>query len=89
MAVCYEAWAGSSSDDDPAIERFLRYFEYVHAGPAAASLAGRWRADARRRGFTLSTTDALIAATAFDLDAAVLTRDVRDFGLTPVRIETY
>ncbi len=33
--------------------------------------------------------DALIAAMAFDLDAVVLTRNVRDFELTPVRVETY
>jgi predicted nucleic acid-binding protein len=33
--------------------------------------------------------DALIAAAAQSLDAAILTRNVSDFALTPVRIETY
>jgi predicted nucleic acid-binding protein len=67
----------------------LRYLEYVHPGPATARLAGTWRADARRRGRTLSLPDALIAATAHELAAAVLTRNVRDYALTPVRLEPY
>jgi len=37
----------------------------------------------------LSTPDALIAATADALGAAVLTRNVKDFALTPVRVESY
>lgn len=84
-----EIWSGPPPGGDPAIERFLRFVEYVHAGPFTARLAGEWRSAARRRGSTLETTDALIAATAYHLDAAVLTRNVRDFELTPVRVETY
>lgn len=84
-----EIWSGPPPGGDPAIERFLRFVEYVHAGPSAARLAGEWRSSARRRGSTLATTDALIAATAYVLDAAVLTRNLRDFDLTPVRVETY
>ena len=34
-------------------------------------------------------TDALIAATAFHVDATVLTRNIRDFELTPARVEVY
>jgi predicted nucleic acid-binding protein len=67
----------------------LRYVEYVHPVPATARLAGEWRAEARERGRTLDIPDALIAATAFDCDAAVLTRNVSDFALTPVRVVTY
>ena len=84
-----EVWAGRRSEGDPAIEALLRHLEYVHPGPPAARLAGEWRAQARESGQALDTPDALIAATAFDLGAAVLTRNVRDFELTPVRIETY
>jgi predicted nucleic acid-binding protein len=36
----------------------------------------------------LSLADALIAAATED-DAVVLTRNVRDFALTPVRVEAY
>ena len=84
-----EVWAGAPKGGDPALEGFLRFIEYVHPGPSTARLAGEWRADARRSGRTLDVTDALIAATAFDVEAAVLTRNVKDFALTPVRVETY
>jgi predicted nucleic acid-binding protein len=40
-------------------------------------------------GRSLSLADSLIAAAADVGDAAVLTRNVRDFAMTPVRIETY
>lgn len=87
--VVSEAWVGAREPDDPSLDRFLRYLEYVHPGPETARLAGEFRADARRRGFTLGLADALIAASAFHLHATVLTRNVRDFELTPVRLETY
>jgi predicted nucleic acid-binding protein len=84
-----ELWSGRRPGSEPEIERFLRYIEYVHPGPETARLAGLWRAEARERGRTIGTPDALIAATAVDLDATVLTRNVRDFELMPVRVETY
>jgi predicted nucleic acid-binding protein len=40
-------------------------------------------------GRALSVADALIAATSFDSGATVLTRNARDFALTPVAVETY
>lgn len=84
-----EAWSGWREADVAGIKAFLRYFEFVQPSPETSRLAGIWRAQARAAGSTLGTMDALIAASAFHLDAAVLTRNVRDFALTPVRIETY
>jgi predicted nucleic acid-binding protein len=54
-----------------------------------ALLAGRWRDQARSRGLTLSVPDAFVAAAVHSLGAAVITRNVRDFALTPVSIEEY
>jgi Predicted nucleic acid-binding protein, contains PIN domain len=87
--VVAESWSGAHLDDDPDLEAFLEFIEFVQPGPDAARAAGRWRADARRRGWTLSMTDALIAAAAQSLDAVLLTRNLRDFALTPVRVQTY
>jgi predicted nucleic acid-binding protein len=81
-------WSGRQTDH-PEIDRLLRYLEFVQPGPETSKLAGVWRAEARARGRSLDLPDALIAASAYHLDAAVLTRNVRDFELTPVRIETY
>ena len=87
--VVTEVWSGTASDDVPSIDAFFRYLEFVQPGPPTAKLAGRFRANASRRGTTLGLGDAMIAAAAADLEAAVLTRNVRDFALTPVRVETY
>ena len=67
----------------------LEPLEVVSAGRDTALMAGHWRMRARARGHHLGLSDALIAATAYSIDAAVITRNVRDFALTPVRIETY
>jgi predicted nucleic acid-binding protein len=84
-----ELWSGRRPGSEPEIERFLRYIEFVHPGPETARLAGVWRAEAREKGRTIGTPDALIAASAVDLGATVLTRNVRDFERMPVRVETY
>lgn len=88
IVVC-EAWAGAHGSADPDLEALLQVVEFVQPAPIHARAAGRWRAEARRRGWTLGLADALIAACADSLDAAVLTRNARDFALTPVRVETY
>jgi predicted nucleic acid-binding protein len=88
IVVC-EVRAGLSAEDVGQLETFLEPVEFVQPGPEAAMQAGAWRQDARRRGRHLSLADALIAATAEAIDAAVLTRNVKDFALTPVRVETY
>jgi predicted nucleic acid-binding protein len=87
--VVAEAWAGAHRNDDPDLEAFLQFIEFIQPGPTTARAAGRWRAEARSRGWTLSMTDASIAAAAQSLDASLLTRNLRDFALAPVRVETY
>lgn len=88
VTVC-EVRTGLREADEPFLLAFLAPIEFVQPGPIHAMTAGRWRAAARARGWTLSLPDALVAAAADSLDAAVLTRNARDFALTPVRVETY
>ena len=63
------------------IEAYLT--RYVHrflpVDSAEATVAATMRAEARRRGRTLSVTDALIAATARVHGLTVATRNVKDF----------
>jgi predicted nucleic acid-binding protein len=59
----------------------------VQPGPEQAMAAGRWRAELRAGGRTLSLADALIASAAGSLGATILTRNLRDFCLTPASIE--
>jgi predicted nucleic acid-binding protein len=88
IVVC-EVRAGLLAPDELKLASFLAPVEFVQPGPDTAMTAGRWRADARADGRHLGLADALIAAAAVANDAAVLTRNVRDFALTPVRVETY
>jgi predicted nucleic acid-binding protein len=88
IVVC-EVRAGLHPHEEAYLEAFLEPVEFVQPGSEHAMIAGRWRAEARAMGRHLSLPDALIAAAAIASDAAVLTRNVRDFALTPVRIETY
>lgn len=81
--------ATGAPEDDTGLAALLQAVEFVQPGPEVAVLAGEWRAQARRRGFTLSVPDALIAATAHVLGATVLTRNVRDFEATPATVEPY
>lgn len=87
--VLCELAVGVERVDDPTFIGFTRAVSYVQPAPEMAVLAGVWRREARRRGRTLDLADALIAAAADGLGAPVLTRNRRDFSLTPVRIEEY
>ena len=88
IVVC-ELVAGLAVKDVPDGEALIRPLEFIQPGPESALLAGRWRGDALRSGRTLSLADALIAAAAQAVSATVLTRNVRDFSLTPVPVEAY
>ena len=88
IVVC-EVRAGLRAVDEHFLTSALEPIEFVQPGPDQAVTAGRWRAEVRAAGRALSLGDALIAAAADSLGAAVLTRNVRDFALTPVRIATY
>jgi predicted nucleic acid-binding protein len=88
IMVC-EVRAGLRAADEAQLWRFLEPVEFIQPAADAAMQAGRWRSELRAEGRTLSLADALIAAAAHALDAAVLTRNVHDFALAPVRVETY
>lgn len=87
--VCCEVRAGMRDPDLVHLTAFLEPIEFIQPGPEAALLAGKWRASARRRGHHLSLSDALIAATAHAAEAVILTRNLRDYALTGVRVEVY
>jgi len=87
--VACEAWSGVRPAEVRRVRNLLNLPEFVQPGPDAAERAGFWRNEARSRGWTLSLTDALIAAAAEACDAAILTRNGRDFALTPVPVADY
>ena len=88
IVVC-EVRAGLRADAEVHLDAFLEPIEFVQPGAVVAMAAGRWRAELRVRDRTLSLGDALIAATADALGARVITRNIRDFTLTNVAVESY
>ncbi|HEY8238253.1 MAG TPA: PIN domain-containing protein [Candidatus Limnocylindrales bacterium] len=87
--VLCELAVGLRDAGDPAFIAFTQAISFVQPSAEIAVQAGVWRRDAARRGRTLDLADALIAAAADGLDAPVLTRNLRDFALTPVKVEGY
>jgi predicted nucleic acid-binding protein len=88
IVVC-EVRSGLLEDEVGHLSAFLEPVEFVQPSVSSALLAGGWRMAARSRGRTLSLADALIAAAAEAVGGAVLTRNTRDFALTPVPIASY
>jgi predicted nucleic acid-binding protein len=87
--VLCELAVGIAAVPDRPFVGFTRAISFVQPAAEMAIQAGAWRRDAKRQGRTLDLADALIAAAAQALGAPVLTRNRRDFALTPVAIEEY
>ncbi|MGH2513252.1 MAG: type II toxin-antitoxin system VapC family toxin [Candidatus Limnocylindrales bacterium] len=87
--VVTEALSGGTDDERQVIQALVRVLEYVSTRPDAAV----WAADARRVGRAHSNprslADALIGGVAWSLDAAVVTRNVRDFEKLGVPVLGY
>lgn len=92
VAICAvqvtEYLSGIPPDRREAQQRFLRAFVSWDIGLRAAVLAGTYRYDFARRGKQLSLSDAMIAAVAWEHSATLVTRNVRDFPMTDIRVIT-
>lgn len=87
--VTCEALSGGGEIERRAIRGVLDALEFVALAPEGA----RWAAESRRTGRAApgarSLADALIAATAWSLDAALVTRNPRDFERQGIRVVRY
>ena len=84
--VVAEVYAGLHANRELAAEEFLGQMTHLTTSADAAKQAGKWRLTFRRRGQTLSITDMLIAATAVEHDATVVTGNWRHFPMNEVRV---
>jgi predicted nucleic acid-binding protein len=87
--VLCELAVGMREANDRGFLAFVRVVSFAQPGPETAIEAGSWRRTARQRGRTLSLSDALIATAANALSATLLTRNLRDFELAPVKVSLY
>jgi predicted nucleic acid-binding protein len=85
--IVAEAVSGVRESDREQAEEWLRAYPFLESTFAIGAQAGAWRHDYARRGITISATDALIAATALEYDATLLTRNARHFPMLEITIE--
>ena len=87
--VTCEALSGGDEQERSVIGGVLDALEYVALPPGSA----RWAAEARRAGRSVprarSLADALIAATAWNLGATLVTRNPRDFERLGIPVMRY
>ncbi len=84
--VVAEYYSGVARGMAPQWDRFLDSLPYQGITRRAAEKAGAWRRDFARQGRTLSVADTLVAAVAWDRDAALLTENLKDFPMPGVRV---
>jgi predicted nucleic acid-binding protein len=77
--VTSEALSGGDEEERRLIARLLDALEHVSLDPEGARWAGRRRHGLRSAGRRCPLADVLIAATAWRLDATIVTRNVADF----------
>ncbi|MEA2523436.1 MAG: hypothetical protein QOF73_663 [Thermomicrobiales bacterium] len=81
-----EFYSGIAPADRRAARTFLAAFHRWPITETAALYAGTYRYDFARVGVHIATPDAMIAGVARARSATLVTRNVRDFPMTDIRI---
>ena len=81
-----EVYAGLSEEERAGADRLADAMDYHEISREVAKEAGRFRYEFARRGTTLTTTNTLIAATAIDLGATLITANTRDFPMEEIEL---
>jgi predicted nucleic acid-binding protein len=79
--VIAELESGLSPAQSPSARVITDELVFLDQDVATARQAGRWRYEYARKGIALSTTDTLIAATAYAHGAAILTRNLSHYPM--------
>src|SRR5438874_13115668 len=90
VAVCpvvlVEFYSGLAPAERAQWDTYFATLDFWDHSESASRQAGRFRYDAARRGVALGVGDALVAATALEHDAAILTDNVRDYPMAGIRL---
>jgi predicted nucleic acid-binding protein len=84
--VIAEVYTGLSPGERAEAERFLASMRFLSTSLATARQAGLWRYEFARRGRQLSTTDCLIAATAREHSAMLITGNTVHYPMPDVTV---
>jgi predicted nucleic acid-binding protein len=80
------SFSGVAPQERAIRQEFLDSLRYLDITREAARRAGEYRYDFARRGQTLSTPDALVAAVAREYSAIIVTDNVRDYPMDDVQL---
>ena len=81
-----EVYAGLRPREEATTEEFLQSLQYYQITWPIARLAGSLKREYRRKGKTLTVSDAIIAAVAIHHKLTLLTDNVRDFPMKELAI---
>jgi predicted nucleic acid-binding protein len=81
-----EFYAGLPPETRPIWDAFFTALTYWPISRQAAMRAGQYRHAFARKGRTLTTTDALVAAVAQEYQAVVVTDNLKDYPMAEVRL---
>lgn len=84
--VLTEVYSGLPNEPPQAMHQFLDSLRFLPTSASAARQAGRWRYQFARSGVILQTQDMLIAATAVEHDAVLVTGNIKDYPMKEVNI---
>jgi predicted nucleic acid-binding protein len=84
--IVTEFFAGLRPEQRPRWAMFVERLEFWDVTPQIAMQAGIYRFTFARRGTTLATTDAIIAATAVSVGATLVTGNVKDFPMSELSL---
>ena len=84
--VLTEIYSGLSDEDAAKNQEFLSSLLFLPTSPEASVQAGHWHYAYARRGIQLATQDTLIAATALEHRARVVTGNLRDYPMPEVEL---
>ncbi len=90
LAICCvsaaEFFTGLLPEERKTWRQFFAVLPYWDIRPEAAAQAGIWRYAFSRTGVQLSTTDALIAATAWQQDAILMTNNTKHYPMAEIQL---
>jgi predicted nucleic acid-binding protein len=81
-----ELYSGLSDKKRVIWESWLMALSYWHISIGAAIRAGTYRKTASEGGRTISVTDSLLAALAYENDATLLTSNIKDYPMRDIRV---
>jgi predicted nucleic acid-binding protein len=84
--VVTEVLSGTRPADRHNVGVFMDTLDFLPSTPDVGRIAGQWRFDLARRGVTLATPDAIIAATALVWHATLVTGNTRHFPMPDLSI---